>query len=353
MKALILRKGDEKENNNFKHPAVVSEIPLPALNPDNDDVLIRLQAAAFNHRDVWIRKDAYLGLQFNSVLGSDGVGIVEKTSRDESSHLVGQQVIINPGSGWEKDPKGPETEFGILGLLPLPGTLAEYIVVPRAEIFPVPDHLSVAEAAALPLAGLTAFRATFTKANVQPGENVLITGIGGGVALIALSFISSIGANAYVTSSDESKIKKAIELGAKGGVNYKEDDWPKKLKALLPNDRPFLDSVIDSAGGEIVSQTTKLLRPGGIIACYGMTSSYGKASYPSTTFTVPAMMDNIELKGSTMGSRDEFKRMVNFVKEKKIKPVIGGIWHGLENAPEVFEIMNKGKQFGKLVIEIN
>ncbi|CAB5090718.1 unnamed protein product [Rhizophagus irregularis] len=149
------------------------------------------------------------------------------------------------------------------------------------------------------------------------------------------------------------KLKKAIELGAKGGVNYKEDDWPKKLKALLPNDRPFLDSVIDSAGGEIVSQTTKLLRPGGIIACYGMTSSYGKASYPSTTFTVPAMMDNIELKGSTMGSRDEFKRMVNFVKEKKIKPVIGGIWHGLENAPEVFEIMNKGKQFGKLVIEIN
>ncbi|UZO27946.1 uncharacterized protein OCT59_021494 [Rhizophagus irregularis] len=312
MKALILRKGDEKENNNFKHPAVVSEIPLPALNPDNDDVLIRLQAAAFNHRDVWIRKDAYLGLQFNSVLGSDGVGIVEKTSRDESSHLVGQQVIINPGSGWEKDPKGPETEFGILGLLPLP-----------AEIFPVPDHLSVAEAAALPLAGLTAFRATFTKANVQPGENM------------------------------SPKLKKAIELGAKGGVNYKEDDWPKKLKALLPNDRPFLDSVIDSAGGEIVSQTTKLLRPGGIIACYGMTSSYGKASYPSTTFTVPAMMDNIELKGSTMGSRDEFKRMVNFVKEKKIKPVIGGIWHGLENAPEVFEIMNKGKQFGKLVIEIN
>ncbi|PKK65632.1 NAD(P)-binding protein [Rhizophagus irregularis] len=335
MKALILRKGDEKENNNFKHPAVVSEIPLPALNP-----IMMI--------DVWIRKDAYLGLQFNSVLGSDGVGIVEKTSRDESSHLVGQQVIINPGSGWEKDPKGlkPNLEF-------LDWTLAEYIVVPRAEIFPVPDHLSVAEAAALPLAGLTAFRATFTKANVQPGENVLITGIGGGVALIALSFISSIGANAYITSSDESKIKKAIELGAKGGVNYKEDDWPKKLKALLPNDRPFLDSVIDSAGGEIVSQTTKLLRPGGIIACYGMTSSYGKASYPSTTFTVPAMMDNIELKGSTMGSRDEFKRMVNFVKEKKIKPVIGGIWHGLENAPEVFEIMNKGKQFGKLVIEIN
>ncbi|CAB4425061.1 unnamed protein product [Rhizophagus irregularis] len=345
MKALILQKGDEKENNNFKHQAVLSEIPLPALNPENDDVLIRLQAVSFNHRDVWIRKGLYSGLQFNSVLGSDGVGIVQETSRNESSHLVGQQVIINPGSGWEKDPIGPENEYRMLGLLPLPGTFAEYIVVPRAEIFPVPDHLSVAEAAALPLAGLTAFRVAFTKANVKPGDNVLITGIGGGVALIALSFVSSIGANAYVTSSDESKIKKAIEIGAKGGVNYKEDDWPKKLKALLPNDRPFLDSVIDSAGGEIVSQTTKLLRPGGNITCYGMTS------HPSVSFPMLAVLKNIEFRGSTMGSREEFKRMLNFVKEKKIKPVIGGIWHGLENAPEIFEIMNKGKQFGKLVIE--
>lgn len=345
MKALTLQKGDEKENNNFKYKAVLGEIPLPALNPDNDDVLIKLQAAAFNHRDVWIRKGLYPGLQSNSVLGSDGVGIVQETSRDESSYLIGQQVIINPGSGWEKDPMGPENEFRILGLLPLPGTFAEYIVVPRAEIFPVPDHLSVAEAAAFPLAGLTAFRATFTKANVQPGDNVLITGIGGGVALIVLSFVSSIGANAYVTSSDESKIKKAIELGAKGGVNYKEDEWSKKLKALLPNDRPFLDSVIDSAGGEIVSQTMKLLRPGGIVTCYGMTSG------PSVPFPMQAVLKNIEFRGSTMGSREEFKRMLDFVKEKKIKPVIGGIWHGLENAPEIFEIMNKGKQFGKLVVE--
>ncbi|GBC08495.1 hypothetical protein RclHR1_08170003 [Rhizophagus clarus] len=353
MKALVLQKGDGKENNNFKYPAVLSEIPLPALNSDNDDVLIKLQAVAFNHRDVWIRKGSYSGLQFNSILGSDGVGIVQKTSRDESSYLIGQQVVINPGSGWEKDPKGPENKFGILGLLPLPGTFAEYIAVPRAEIFPVPDHLSATEAAAFPLAGLTAFRAIFTKANVQPGENVLITGIGGGVALIALSFISSIGANAYVTSSDESKIKKAIELGAKGGVNYKEDEWPTKLKTLLPNDRPFLDSVIDSAGGEIVSQTANLLRPGGIIACYGMTSAYGRASPPSTPLTVSAMGKNIELKGTTMGSKDEFERMLNFVKEKKIKPVISGVWHGLENAPEIFEIMNKKNQFGKLVIEFN
>jgi NADPH:quinone reductase-like Zn-dependent oxidoreductase len=226
------------------------------------------------------------------------------------------------------------------------GTFAEYTVVPRAEIFPVPEHLSIAEAAALPLAGLTAFRATFVKANVQPGDNVLITGIGGGVALIVLKFVSSIGANAYVTSSDESKIKKAIEeLGAKGGVNYKEDEWPKKLKTLLPNDRPFLDSVIDGAGGDIVSQITKLLRPGGIISCYGMTS------IPSMIFPMSAVFKNIELRGTTMGSREEFERMLNFVKERKIKPVIGGIWLGLENAPEVFEIMNKGKQFGKLVIE--
>ncbi|RIA92932.1 hypothetical protein C1645_691185 [Glomus cerebriforme] len=345
MKALVLQKG-AKDNDKFKHSIVLSEVPIPTLNPDNDDVLIKLQAAAFNHRDVWIRKGLYPGLQFDSVLGSDGVGIVQATSRAEFSYLAGQQVVINPGFGWEKDPKGPENKYAILGLLPLPGTFAEYIVIPRAEIFPVPEHLSIAEAAALPLAGLTAFRATFTKANVQPGDNVLITGIGGGVALAALNFVSSIGANAYVTSSDESKIKKAIEkLGAKGGINYKEDEWPKKLKALLPNDRPFLDSVIDGAGGEIVSQTMKVLRPGGIISCYGMTS------VPSIVYPMFAVLQNIEFRGSTMGSREEFGRMLNFVKERKIKPVIGGIWQGLENAPEIFEIMSKGKQFGKLVIE--
>ncbi|CAI2166874.1 9341_t:CDS:2 [Funneliformis geosporum] len=317
MKALVLQKGVKNEESIY-HDVILREVPVPTLNPNNDEVLIKLQAVSFNHREVWIRKGLYPGIQFNSILGSDGVGIVQATSRNEFSHLVGQKVVINPGFGWEKDPKGPESKYAILGLLPLPGTFAEYVIIPRAEIFPVPKHLSSAEAAALPLAG----------------ENVLITGIGGGVALTVLNFVSKIGANAYVTSSDESKIKKAIEqLGAKGGVNYREDEWPKMLKNLLPNDRPFLDSVIDGAGGEIASQTVKILRPGGIISCYGMTS------VPAIKFPMSAVLKNIELKGSTMGSREEFEKMLNFVKEKKIKPMISGVWQGFENTPEIFEIM--------------
>ncbi|CAG8437693.1 3817_t:CDS:2 [Funneliformis caledonium] len=340
MKALVLQKG-VKNDESMYHDVILREVPVPTLNPNNDEVLIKLQAVSFNHREVWIRKGLYPGIKFNSILGSDGVGIVQATSRNEFSHLVGQKVVINPGFGWEKDPKGPESKYAILGLLPLPGTFADYTVVPRAEIFPVPKHLSSAEAAALPLA------ATFVKANVQPGENVLITGIGGGVALTVLNFVSRIGANAYVTSSDESKIKKAIEqLGAKGGVNYREEEWPTLLKTLLPNDRPFLDSVIDGAGGEIASQTVKLLRPGGIISCYGMTS------VPAIKFPMSAVLKNIELKGSTMGSREEFEKMLNFVEEKKIRPMISGVWQGFEHTPEIFEIMNKGKQFGKLVIEL-
>lgn len=182
-----------------------------------------------------------------------------------ASQWKGKRVIINPGTGWKDDPEGPESPKGyaILGGTksnPL-GTLSETVTIDASELEEAPTHLSSIEAAALPLTGLTAWRVTMVKSNnAKPGRNILVTGIGGGVAIMALLFASAAGCNVFVTSGDEEKLKKAKALGAKGGVNYKEKDWDKKLKEMLPGDRKQLDAIIDGAGADIVARGAKLLK---------------------------------------------------------------------------------------------
>jgi NADPH:quinone reductase-like Zn-dependent oxidoreductase len=141
------------------------------------------------------------------------------------------------------------------------GTLGETITIDANELEEAPSHLSSNEAAALPLTGLTAWRATMTKSgNAKPGRNILVTGIGGGVAIMAVLFAVAAGANVYVSSGSEEKLKRAKELGAKGGVNYKEKDWDKKLLAMLPKERKQLDAIIDGAGSDIVEKGARMLK---------------------------------------------------------------------------------------------
>jgi NADPH:quinone reductase-like Zn-dependent oxidoreductase len=148
------------------------------------------------------------------------------------------------------------------------GTLAEVATLDAGELEACPEHLSDEEAAALPLTGLTAWRAFFTKSgNAVRGRNIFVTGIGGGVALMVLLFGVAQGCNVYVSSGDQAKIDKAIKLGAKGGVNYKEEGWEKKLRASLPKDRPFFDAIVDGAGGDIVAKGTKLLKVCSLSIC--------------------------------------------------------------------------------------
>ncbi|KAI7647658.1 alcohol dehydrogenase, partial [Hortaea werneckii] len=266
----------------------------------------------------------------------------------------GKRVVLNPGSGWRDDPEGPESPQGyaILGgtkMNPL-GTLGETVTIEASELEEAPKHLSSVEAAALPLTGLTAWRAVMTKSQqAKPGRNILITGIGGGVALMALLFASAAGANVFVTSGSEEKLKKAKAMGAAGGVNYKEEGWEKKLVAQLPADRKKLDAIIDGAGGEIVQKGTKMLRAGGVIVVYGMTIS------PKMPFLMSAVLQNIDVRGSTMGSRKEFADMVKFVDQKNLKPIISRTVFGLDNIDGInslFEDMKSASQFGKLVVEV-
>jgi NADPH:quinone reductase-like Zn-dependent oxidoreductase len=161
--------------------------------------------------------------------------------------------------------------------------------VPITEIEECPSFLSDEEAAATPLAALTAWRATIIKAAIRPGDQILITGIGGGVAIFCLQLAVAYGAKVYVTSGDEEKLRKAKDLGAVGGVNYKDPKWASRLAEMLPGERGWLDSVIDSAGGDIVKESLRLLRYGGVISSYGMTLG------PNIMFPMQAVMKNIEV----------------------------------------------------------
>lgn len=324
-------------------------------SPGPNELLVMIHAAALNHRDFYIRQHLYPGISFKTPLLSDGYGTVVEMGPGCTSDLLHKRVLLTPCRGWHTNPDGPEdySKFGgIGGTEPYHlGTAQNYIVVHESEVEPSPQHVNAVEGAALPSVGLTAWRALVTKSgNAKPGHNILITGIGGGVALQVLQFGIALGCNMYVTSGDEAKISKAQQLGAKGGVVYKNEEWEKTLGKMLPAERPYLDAVIDGAGGDIVSKTMNILKPGGVISCYGMTVA------PVMDWLMHAVLKNIELKGSTLGSRTEFKDMVNFVREKKIRPIISRTVKGLDcldAIDDLFEDMRFGKQFGKLVIEIS
>ncbi|KND93018.1 putative zinc-type alcohol dehydrogenase-like protein YogA [Tolypocladium ophioglossoides CBS 100239] len=363
-RALTLKKIDGKPGEVYypHSPAIltkpslqVSEVPKPEPGPH--EVLVRLSAAALNHRDLFIRHHQYPAISFTNALLADGYGVVVQTGPavTRAAGLLDKPVILTPMRGWESDPAGPEpgSIFGVTGGSRLSdvGTAQDYVVVHEDEVEPAPAHLSPTEAAALPLVGLTGWRALVTKAGcASPGKNVLITGIGGGVALQVLQFAVAFGCNVFVTSGDQAKIDRAEQIGAKGGVIYKNDAWEKDLQGMLPSNRPFLDAVIDGAGGNIVSKSVRLLKAGGVIVQYGMTVS------PKMDWLMQAVLANVELKGTTMGSLKEFRDMVAFVADKKIKPIVSRTVKGLSNIEAIdglFADMEAGRQFGKLVIEID
>ncbi|KAK8052094.1 zinc-type alcohol dehydrogenase-like protein YycR [Apiospora rasikravindrae] len=359
---LTVRKVDGKPGKVY-YPLQLHTAPIPVPGPG--EVLVELHAAALNHRDLFIRQHLYPGISFTHPLLADGCGTVLHSggSDDESSKLLNRRVILTPTRGWHQSRDGPEDlkKYTVIGgsQISPAGAAQRYIAVPASEVEVLPEHLTAVEGAALPLVGVTAWRALVTKCfdgdlAQAPGRNILVTGIGGGVALQILQFGVALGCNVYVTSGDPAKLKRATsaELGAKGGVNYHDKDWDAQLGKLLPTNHPYLDAVVDGAGGDLVARTVRLLKPGGILACYGMTLS------PNMNWSMGAVMKNIELRGSTMGSRTEFAAMVEFVRAKKVRPVVSRVVRsgGLENLDAIdglYEDMRQGKQFGKLVIEIS
>ena len=325
MKALVLSAPGKVEIETVKPPAL-----------QKWQALVRMKAASLNHRDQWCREGKYPNIVCGNVLGSDGAGIVEAVGEETYQELIGREVIINPNINWGDNPHVQSSQYKILGM-PENGTFAEYLAVDIDRLHYKPQHLDFAAAAALPLGGLTAYRAVFKQGEVDAGKTVLITGIGGGVAQFALLFSLATGAKVYVTSSKDDQLAKAKALGAVGGFNYTKDQW--ELAAQVG-----FDLIIDSAGGDSVNTLVKLANPGGKIVLYGATTGT-----PSSLSLHRIFWNQISIQGTTMGNDEEFEAMVKFVADNKIVPIIDSV-RPFQNIIEAFDNMKSGSQSGKLVV---
>ena len=318
----------------------IADVPPPSAGPG--EALVTIKAAALNHRDVWIKLGQYAGLKYPCIPGSDGAGIVTEVGPQVDASWVGREVMINPSFDWGSDERAQSPQFSILGL-PRAGTLAEKIAVPVVQLAGKPSNLSWEEAAAVPLAGLTAWRALVTRARVQPKERVLITGIGGGVALFALQFAVSQGAEVWVSSSSNEKIVRAVSLGAKGGMNYTEPDWA----ARLAKEAGGFDVIIDSAGGAGFESLVELAAPGGRVVFFGATRGN-----PPVMPMRKVFWRQISLLGTTMGSPLDWTAMTDYLSRHRLQPVVSDVFP-LERAGEAFDLMEGGAQFGKIAIRVS
>jgi zinc-binding alcohol dehydrogenase/oxidoreductase len=335
MKAVILHEIGEPEQLRFQ------DTQKPEPNPG--EVLVRIKAAALNRRDVWIRRGRYSGIKLPVILGSDGAGIIAEAGDGVDSSLVGSEVLINSCLRWGENERVQRHDFKILGL-PDNGTYAEYVAVPAENIHTKPEHLTWEEAAAIPLAGLTAYRAVVSRAQLQKGQTVLITGIGGGVAVFALQFALETGARVFVTSGSDEKVERAKVLGALGGVNYNRENWTKNVKEMSDNEG--VDIVVDSTGGGNFDAVLDVVKPGGTVVIYGSTLG------PSDNVTVRRIYwKQLNILGSTMGSPRDFKNMLHVYSNTRMKPVVDSVFP-LADTAEAHHRMENAEQFGKIVLRI-
>ncbi|OGX87266.1 alcohol dehydrogenase [Hymenobacter lapidarius] len=323
-------------------PVAVRDVPTPT--PASGEILVRLHAAALNHRDVFIQEGKYAGIKLPCTLGSDGAGEVAAHGADvpADAPAVGSRVLVNPGLRWGDNPRVQASDFAVLGM-PDPGTFAEYISLPARYIRPLPAHLSFEQGAALPLAGLTAYRAAFTRAQVQPGERVLVTGVGGGVALIAVQLCVARGADVWVTSSSDEKIARAQKAGARGGIRYNAENW---VKTLVKQAGGAFDVIIDSAGGAAFGPLLDAAAPGGRIVFFGGTLGNITDVPPAKVF-----WKQLSILGSTMGTEQDFEDMLQLVTEKGIVPVVDEVFP-LAEGEAALRHLEAGAQFGKVVLKI-
>lgn len=324
----------------LKTPLVMQEMDHP--KPSSGSVIIQLKAAALNRRDYWITQGRYPGIRFPIVLGSDGSGTVKEKAADVLQSFGGDDVIINPGWNWGDRQEAQSDGFTILGM-PHHGTFSELVQVPARYVHSKPRHLNAAEAAALPLAGLTAYRGLFTRGMIQAGQTVLITGVGGGVATMAVQFAVAAGATTLVTSSSPQKIERGKQLGASDGFLYTDSDWPKRIQKQFG----AVDLIFDGAGGNGYSQLIEVVAPGGRIVNYGAT-----AGAPEKFDIFRAYWKQLNLLGSTMGSEADFAAMLNFVDQHQIVPVIDQVF-AFTDVNSALQRISRSTQFGKIVVRIS
>jgi NADPH:quinone reductase-like Zn-dependent oxidoreductase len=324
------------------------DLPVPAPGPGQ--VRVRLHAAALNHLDVFtIGGLPGITIRPPWILGADGAGEIDALGADVASVASGDRVVINPGISdgtCEYCVSGEQSmcvRFGLLGEHH-PGTLAEYIVVPARNVRRIPSGIPMETAAAFTLATLTAWRMLVTRANIAAGDEVLIWGIGGGVAQAAMRIAKARGARVWVTSGSDEKLERARELGADEVINHRAAPVGKEVRARTG--KRGVTVVVDSVGHSTWEQSLIALGRGGRLVTCGGTSG------PIVQTDVRRLFWNQwTIMGSTMGNEREFDAVTEELRADRLLPVVDSVF-ALEDARAAFERMAAGEQFGKIVVRI-
>jgi NADPH:quinone reductase-like Zn-dependent oxidoreductase len=323
---------------------VVRDCPRPTRKAG--EVLVRIHAATLNQVDLYMRNSgAGITHALPQIMGLDGAGVVEEVDAAESELSVGQRVVIFPGVSCGHCDFCQRGE-GVLCVKMQylgehrDGTFAEWISVPRSNLFAMPQALSFVQAAALGVNHLTAWRMLFTKAQVKPWETVLVFGIGGGVSLAAMQLAKAIGAQVIVTSRDDAKLQRALALGADLGINSTTQDVAKAV--LAHTGGRGVDVVIENVGAAVWSAAMKSLVRGGRLVTCGATSGDQPPADLRRIF-----IRQLQILGSTLGDYSEFRNLLAFVARHGITPVIDSAFP-LEHIHAALNRLESGQQFGKL-----
>lgn len=321
-------------------------VPDPAPGPG--EVLLQLRAAALNRLDLFCR-NGIPGVKLPHIGGADGSGVVAALGPDVAGVTVGERVLLNPGlsdGSCTYCQAGEHSQcdaFQILGEQ-RDGTFAEYVVVPEENVARMPEGLSFAEAAAFPLVTLTAWRMLITKAQLRPGETVLILGVGGGVSSAALQIAKYAGARVIVTSGSKAKLERARALGADVLINYAEQDFSREVWSITG--KRGVEVVLDNVGETTWPGSIRALAKGGrLVTC-------GASSGPKPDEDIRRIFaKQITIIGSTMGNRREFATVVALLAGGKLKPIVDRTYP-LAEAAAAQIALERGEQFGKIVLTI-
>jgi zinc-binding alcohol dehydrogenase/oxidoreductase len=320
MDAVLVREG-----------AVLSYETVADPEPTAGEALVELKAAAVNRRDLLVRKGVY-PFPLPLIPGSDGAGIRRDT---------GEEVVILPSLNWGPKEAAAGESFEILGG-PRNGTYAQLVAIPAENLYPKPPQLSWEEAAAFPLAGLTAYRALFARGRLTSDETVLVLGAGSGVSAFAVQLASQAGARVFVTSSSQEKIDHAVALGAERGFLYTEGDWAEEARAATSG--RGVDLVVDSVGSTWPDSLRAAAR-GGRVVVFGATGGTEAALQVR-----PFYLQWLSLLGTTMGSPGDFEALLRMLEQAPWRPVIDSVRPLAEAEAAQTRLESDGAKFGKLVL---
>lgn len=312
--------------------------------------IVKLSAAALNHIDIWNRLGVTgVRIAMPHILGADGAGVVVDVSQGVEHVRVGDRVCLYPPTGCGHcefcltDRDFMCFRLRVLGER-LEGTYAQYVKLPAQNCFPIPTGYSFEEAAAFPLVFITLWRMLITNARLEAGETILILGIGGGVASASLRVAKKIAARVIVTSGSNEKLERARDLGADYGINHGSKDFVQEVQTLTAG--RGVDVVFDSIGGEFWRKSLASLARGGRLVTCGATAG----GEPIDDIAAICAKE-LKIYGSTLGSREEFHQVIDFLNTAQIKPVIDSIFP-LEDAPDAQLHLENARQFGKIILRI-